>query len=358
MNMERSPMTRVCTKCGQNLDISHFLFARTRNRYRTECNECRNTYQREKRKIVNGVIYRFTHKNNGKVYVGQTWHFNERMNQHMRNARIGKEPCAFHNALAKYGIDGFIIDKLHENVPTQKDMDFWEKYYISEFNSIRPNGYNQTDGGSNGIPSEEVRKKGGDARCKKPVICIETGKIYKNSKDAEADTGISFTDITRSARGVVKIVGGYHWAYWHEGFQPSERHYAPEGNQGKSVVCVETGEVFGSVAEAARSVGKENPSTIFACLRGRSSYAFGFRWMKYEDYIASPPNSTSLPSVQGIGKYKPIICVETGTIYANCPDAERKTGINAGGIREACQRKNHVYAGYTWKYLAEHEETV
>lgn len=151
-------------------------------------------------------------------------------------------------------------------------------------------------------------------------------------------------------------MGGYHWAYWHEGFVPSDRHFAPEGNEGKRVICLETGKVFLSVAEAAKSLGKDNASSIFACLRGRSSYAFGYRWMLYDEYLKNPVDVSGLPSVQGVGKYKPVICVETGIIYANCPDAGKKTGFITGGIRDACSRKNHFYRGFQWMYLDQFEE--
>lgn len=354
-------MTKCCTKCNIEKDISHFLFSRGKKRYLAMCNECRKNYSKlYRQRNMNGTVYVYTNKINGKQYVGQTWKPKERKAQHTLAAKKGTEPSPFHNALNKYGVEGFSYMVVKEGITSQAEMDKIEEEAICEFNTLRPNGYNIMTGGASGRPDDEMRRQMGKRKCVRPVICIETGKIYGNSKEAEEDTGILFSDITRAARGVVKVVGGFHWAYWHEGFIPEERHFSPSGNTGKRVVCVETEEIFPSIAEAAKSVGKDNPSSICACLKGRSNYAHGYRWMFYEEYVKNPPDKDSLPSVQGIGKYKPVICVETGKVYANCPAAERETGISVYRIRDACNltRKTmgHDIDGQTWVYLEEYKK--
>lgn len=51
----------------------------------------------------------------------------------------------------------------------------------------------------------------GYAGCKK-VRCVETGIIYKGTREAERQTGICHSYISRSARSH-KTSGGYHWEY-------------------------------------------------------------------------------------------------------------------------------------------------
>lgn len=53
--------------------------------------------------------------------------------------------------------------------------------------------------------------------------------------------------------------------------------------QSKKVICVETGEIFNSILEASRSVGKKSSSLISACCRGKSKTAYGYHWEYYKE---------------------------------------------------------------------------
>ena len=45
------------------------------------------------------------------------------------------------------------------------------------------------------------------------VLCIETGQVYKNSREAYRETGIDSSCILKACRGERKIAGGYHWQF-------------------------------------------------------------------------------------------------------------------------------------------------
>lgn len=47
----------------------------------------------------------------------------------------------------------------------------------------------------------------------KPVICVETGKIYANGQRAQAETEINQSSIWRCCNGRQKKAGGFHWSY-------------------------------------------------------------------------------------------------------------------------------------------------
>src|SRR6056300_63753 len=89
-----------------------------------------------------GIIYKITSPS-GKVYVGQTVRsFEKRMQEH----RDVKSKCsAVRNAIDKYG-DEMKYEIIEDNVP-QEQLDEREIYWISYFNSLRPNGYNLKTGG-------------------------------------------------------------------------------------------------------------------------------------------------------------------------------------------------------------------
>lgn len=50
----------------------------------------------------------------------------------------------------------------------------------------------------------------------KPVICIETNKIYKNTKTASIESGIYINTLRDCLKGRTESVKGYHWEYYKE----------------------------------------------------------------------------------------------------------------------------------------------
>ena len=108
-----------------------------------------------------GVIYLRTNKINGKKYVGQTTNFKNREYQWKEiNNRYSTENSLIDKARKKYGIDNFDVKIIKEC--NDEELDYWEMYYIQQFQTKKPYGYNLTDGGcgSRGYTiSEETRKK-------------------------------------------------------------------------------------------------------------------------------------------------------------------------------------------------------
>lgn len=58
---------------------------------------------------------------------------------------------------------------------------------------------------------QEAKEKMRESHAKKPVMCIETGKIYESVMSAERETGVTHSSIMRCSRGERKTAGGYHW---------------------------------------------------------------------------------------------------------------------------------------------------
>ena len=48
----------------------------------------------------------------------------------------------------------------------------------------------------------------------KPVICLETGKVYESSGHAARELNLCRTHILRVAKGVYKQAKGYHFKFW------------------------------------------------------------------------------------------------------------------------------------------------
>ena len=96
------------------------------------------------------LIYCYTNLINNKKYIGQTNNFKRRTKQHKDDSFTNYDEARYnqliHQAIRKYGLNNFKIDILEDNIPTEL-IDEKEKYYISKYNTVAPNGYNLTEGG-------------------------------------------------------------------------------------------------------------------------------------------------------------------------------------------------------------------
>ncbi len=110
------------------------------------------------------IIYCATNQKNNKKYIGQTIKtLRQRKAKHIVNALHHNSSFKFHQAIRKYGKDGFewtIIETVNESI-----IDERERYNINKFDSL-DHGYNMTEGGQDirGYRhTEETKKKIGDS---------------------------------------------------------------------------------------------------------------------------------------------------------------------------------------------------
>jgi hypothetical protein len=109
---------------------------------------------------VIGHIYLITNKESGKSYVGQTlshrknkgkyrpFGYEGRFKDHISEAICNskKKQCTYlNNAIRLYGKDAFEISLI--TTCLKSDLDALEEHYITEYNTLYPNGYNLTKGG-------------------------------------------------------------------------------------------------------------------------------------------------------------------------------------------------------------------
>lgn len=129
------------------------------------------------------TIYKLTFPN-GKVYIGQTRNFKERVYKHNYNShdRNNKYYTKFlYKAIRKYGWENVtkeIIKRCKES-----RVDFWEQKFIKQFRSIdRKFGYNLDSGGN----KQKIRSKSTIEKIiikkRKPILQIDanTGKIIRS----------------------------------------------------------------------------------------------------------------------------------------------------------------------------------
>lgn len=108
-------------------------------------------------------IYKISNNFDENLYVGFTSRsIEERWKQHVYLSN--KSESFLHRAIKKYGIDNFKIEVIAKSSNIEYCRDVLEPYYIKQYNSYAPNGYNMTLGGEGTLGysflhSDQTREK-------------------------------------------------------------------------------------------------------------------------------------------------------------------------------------------------------
>ena len=234
------------------------------------------------------IIYRYWSPN-GKSYIGQTC---QKIDE--RSGGQGQQYHAsthFFNAINKYGWDWFKNHReiLKEHL-TMEEADYWETYYIEQYDA-KKNGYNIQSGG--GFNPAEI--------CAIAVLSIncETKEIeyYPSMAEGARQKNIS----PRQVRKVVAheenryTAGGYVWVSieeWEQANDELKDYYfslKPKiKNKKRQVILLNTQEVFNSMVEAQEKTGI-NRTNISACCRKKIKSAGQINgekavWQYYDEY--------------------------------------------------------------------------
>lgn len=99
---------------------------------------------------------------------------------------------------------------------------------------------------------------------KKAVYCIELNKKFETAAEASRQLGIDRRKISACCHGKRNTTGGYHWQYCNT-------------ETIKVVSCIETGDIYKTLAEAEITTGI-NRSHISSCCNNKRKTAGGYHW--------------------------------------------------------------------------------
>lgn len=281
-----------------------------------------------------GIIYTCTNLINGKVYVGQTTRsLDKRMYEHLQNKHKGRT-TKFYRALTKYDESVFKWEQI-DFATSKEDLCTKEIFYIRKFNSFAK-GYNMTKGG------EAFHSYGKQ----KPIICLETLKVYPSISKAKADFPVGCFDSL--LKGKIFTVGGYHWDYYIEGNDYKNNGYfgKPPVKRHTKIICLETGKIYDRIRDAELDTGIHQ-SHISCVLKGKQKLAGGYHWAVYSPYIK---NKYLNKNKVVHNTKKKIVCLETNEIFNCAEDVSEgyglavKTVLNYIRAKEKLKRLNLQFA--------------
>ncbi|MFA6832262.1 MAG: GIY-YIG nuclease family protein [Bacteroidaceae bacterium] len=317
-------------------------------------------------------IYKIENLINGKLYIGQSKDIKLRWIGHRHLLKKGTHSnCYLQSACNKYGLKNFkftILETCDISQLNEKEI-----YWIKKLNSFVA-GYNLSSGGSFNNEKSCIK-----------VVCLTTGVIYKSLSEAARQTGVSRPSISKCCKkkshycGICKDTGEkLLWVYYDEYINMTQTDinyliYLAKNpyigtNIVRKVVCLNTGEVFYSLSEAARRYSL-SPSGIIGCCVGKSSHTgiddknTPLCWAYYEDYLQMTKEEVS--ELLNKAKEKipsPVVCLNTRQIFNTMNDAVKMYGISSSGIIQACKEftacgKDESGNKLLWLYLNDYNHT-
>lgn len=316
-------------------------------------------------------------KINNKIYFGQTVNsFNRRYSNSDLCLKTHNEHL--NNAINKYGIKNFQIDKEFDVAYSKEELDDLEDMYIKIYNTINSDfGYNKKLGGGNGRPTEETLKKlseshiginvGAEHPRAKKVVLINTGEVFETMTQASDKYNLSTSKISsccskkRYSCGTTTNGMKMVWRYYDEYIHMTKEeidfiiNYATLKNKhngiynptSKKVVCLTTLEIFECMKHACDKYNLSAGSLSSAC-NGKYTYhgkdVNGNRlvWRYYDEYILLSKEeideliNKAYTTKNKTNKVK-IICITTNEVFDSIKEAQEKYGCK--NISAACSGK-------------------
>lgn len=266
--------------------------------------------------MSNYIVYKHTNQINNKIYIGIT-KYGDDPNRRWRNGLGYEYNKKFFADIIKFGWDNFTHEILETGLD-ESSAAARERYYIEKFNSVE-NGYNQVYG--NGVLTSEGRE----------VIRKALTGLKRDRKSIEKQMA------TKNAR------------------YGNGRGKNYSGNAAKKVQCIETGDIFLSIAEANRWA---ETSKVGECCNGHRTHAGThpktgqqLSWKFVDD--SSQVTIFCDTERKKIRTIQKIICIETQKVYDSASEAFRQTGVAACNILRVCRGERKSAGGFHWKFKEE-----
>ena len=257
---------------------------------------------------MSSYIYCFTNKINNKKYIGSTIKSpNIRKNQHLYNARHESEKSDYplYQAIRKYGEESFNFEILFSGECSENELRKIEKNFILQYNSLSPNGYNQTLNTDHPLIDESTIKKVSETKRNKAARVVEIDSSnniineWRSAKDCEEEIGIDCSRITDCCRGIRLTTCGrtFRWLNQKNEIIIPERkpHNYYKGIKGTTQISktskkvakidLETNkilEIYPTIALASRE-NKCDASGISKVCKGLRNQTGGFKWKYIEE---------------------------------------------------------------------------
>ena len=292
-----------------------------------------------------GYIYKITNKTNKKCYIGQTRQ--QDVATRWKEHRKKKNGCPIlKKAIEKYGLKNFTFEIVI--ICFDDDLDKFEIEYIKKFNSLKPNGYNVSEGGHN------------MALNLKPVYQYSIdGKFiaeFKSRKEASEKTNINVDAIIACANGRHEYTNNFIWKNYKVDRLFDDYKYIYQYDFNYKLI-----NTFFKVIEASRTTNISS-CLISCCLNNKTNCAgdFIFSYEKKkpinQKYIFSKKDKVYKAKGGGVRKTVEMYDTNKNLIqtFYSVMDIEKKTNIKKSNFCYYLRKNQKIeffYRDYWWKEI-------
>ena len=230
------------------------------------------------------VVYKITNLIENKCYIGSSVRVEKRWQQHINASNNPNSPhydYPLYKAFRQFGLENFIFEIIADDFETAWEMEEYEQQMIDFYNSIKPNGYNQTRAThSNNLMSENHQKHilKISQKCAKVDIYNNIIEIYKSYHDAAKRNGYDGDSRATSIREVCKgytssLNGEYFRDLDNEGKIIPIPFKNSHGKKSLIAISIDSQDelYFESVTQAAEKLNTDR-SSISKCISGSQRY--------------------------------------------------------------------------------------
>lgn len=218
-------------------------------------------------------------------YIGKSYNVQRRLSEHLEpnQLKLKTHKARWINSLFKKGLKPTFI--ILENNLNQKNVNEAECFYIEYYKFLGARLTNGTIGGDGGITDQT------GLRCK-PIIDLETGKIYKSTKEVSEDLNLDPFHIRICASGKkTHSIKGKYLSYYLEKIdlefwrKEELRKRKFLSSRFKPIKIEQTGQIFNSIKALAEYLNVK-PKQISRVLGGKRQTLKGytFKVLSYEEF--------------------------------------------------------------------------
>lgn len=185
----------------------------------------------------------------------------------------------------------------------------------------------------------------------KPIICLENKKIFNSINEAGKYYNTTLGNISSCLRGKSKTAVNYHWMFLNE-YNNLDRDPDISYYRNKSVICIETKEIFKSIGEASRMKNINRFNLSSCCHKHKRGTINGYHWMFLNEFNSL--EEPFKPIERNEDKRKRIINLDTGEIFSSITEASKCYKLKSiSSISKVCSGKLETSGGYKWAFINE-----
>ena len=285
-------------------------------------------------------IYKITNKENGKAYIGQSVHIEDRWYKHKWESQAEGYPqynYTIHKAFRKYGISAFTFEIIEEC--DQEMLDEREKYWIALYDTYMK-GYNDTEGGDGGpimkgednprarLTDEDVF----DIR-NRALKCESQSEVYHHFYAEK----ISFRQFQRVWQGE----GWEHILPEVADFIHSKEYLsAIKSNAAKKQITQQQIDAWTDIEK--RKMNGEKRLEVYELYKERYSLSgFNKIWYKNKEGVKAVKKAVAKLDKD---------TEEVLDVYESAAEAGRQNACDASGISKVCRGVRPNCGGFKWRF--------